>query len=411
MSETAPPDVQVPAPPGEGVAGDDPKDVVRRVRLGDREFVVVGTAHVSHRSVELVREVIEREKPDCVCVELDAQRYEALSKKKQWEELDIKEVIRRKQFTTLMVNLLLAAYQKRMGLELGIQPGEELLEATRVAAEHDIPIELCDRDVRVTLRRAIAATPFWRRLLLSAELLASLFDQPKITEEQLRELKQQDVLNELMAELGRQLPSLKRVLIDERDAYLTERMRRAPGQRIVAVVGAGHLQGIYEALQAEAAVDLEPLDVIPPVSPVWKVVGWGIPAVILASLAWIAYTQGADAAGDNVLYWILANGLSSSLGGLLALAHPLTILTAFVAAPITSLTPVIGAGYVCVFVQAVLVPPVVKEFQTLGEDLVRPGRWWRSKLLRLFLTFILTSWGSVLGSVLGLTEIVSNLVG
>jgi pheromone shutdown-related protein TraB len=406
MSETTPSEAETAAA---GAPQEEHADEVRRVRLGDREFILVGTAHVSHRSVELVREVIERERPDCVCVELDPQRYEALAKKQQWEALDVKEVIRRKQFATLMVNLLLAAYQKRMGLQLGIQPGEELLEATRVAAEHDIPVELCDRDVRVTLRRAIAATPFWRRLVLGAELLASVFDSPKITEEQLQELKKQDVLNELMAELGRYLPSLKRVLIDERDAYLTERMRQAPGRRIVAVVGAGHLQGICGALAAETEVDLEPLDVIPPISPVWKVLGWGVPILIVGSIAWIGYSKGVGAAGDNVLYWILVNGGWSSLGGLLALAHPLTILTAFVAAPITSLTPVIGAGYVCVFVQAVLVPPVVKEFQTLGEDLVKVRRWWQSKLLRLFLVFVLTGWGSLLGSVQGLAKIISNL--
>jgi pheromone shutdown-related protein TraB len=203
---------------------------------------------------------------------------------------------------------------------------------------------------------------------------------------------------------------LKRVLIDERDAYLTKKMLEAPGRRIVAVVGAGHLQGICETLEAQRDADLDALNVIPPISPVWKVVGWGIPILIVGSIVWIGYHKGADAAGDNVLYWILVNGIASAVGGVIALAHPLTILAAFVGAPITSLTPVIGAGYVCVFVQALLVPPVVKEFQTLGEDVVRVGRWWKSKLLRLFLTFVLTGWGSFLGSVLGISEIVSNLV-
>lgn len=390
-------------------SSDDP-DVVRRLTVGDREFILVGTAHVSHSSVELVREVIEREEPDCVCVELDEKRYEALSKKEQWEALDIKQVIKNKQFATLMVNLLLSAYQKRMGGQLGIEPGEELLEATRLSEEKGIPVELCDRDVRITLRRAIAATPLWRRLILSAELLVSIFDNPKLTEEELEELKQRDVLNDLMAELGRSLPSLKRVLIDERDAYLTTRMLQAPGKRIVAVVGAGHLEGICEALGAARKSDLEPLDVIPPVSTVWKVVGWGVPAVVLGSIAWIGYSQGVSAAGDSALDWILANAIPSALGGLLALAHPLTILTAFVAAPITSLTPVIGAGYVCVFVQALLVPPVVREFQTLGEDVGRVRRWWQSKLLRLFLTFVLTGWGSLLGSVVGFKEIFEKLM-
>ncbi len=395
--------------PGDGAAGEYPSEV-RRVELRGREFVLVGTAHVSRSSVELVRRVIEREKPDRVCVELDPKRYEALSKKEQWEALDIKQVIRKKQFATLMVNLLLAAYQKRLGGQLGVEPGQELLEATRVAEENDIPIELCDRDVRVTLRRAIWATPLWRRFLLSAELLASIFDNPKLSEEQLEELRQQDVLNELMSELGRTLPSLKRVLIDERDAYLTEKMKRSQGRRIVAVVGAGHLQGICESLEADRETNLDELDVIPPVAPVWKVIGWGVPILILASIGWIGWTKGAEAAGDNAVYWILANGISSAAGGLMALAHPLTILTAFVAAPITSLTPVIGAGYVCVFVQALLVPPVVKEFQTLGEDVVRVKRWWSSKLLRLLLTFVLTGWGSLLGSFVGIAEIVRNLL-
>jgi pheromone shutdown protein TraB len=213
-----------------------------------------------------------------------------------------------------------------------------------------------------------------------------------------------------MAELGRALPSLKKVLIDERDQYLAEKIRRSPGEKLVAVVGAGHLQGLVEALTDGAEVDLEPLDVIPPVSPIWKVIGWGIPALIIASIAWIGWTRGAEVAGGNVTYWILANGVSSSVGGLLAWAHPLTIAVAFVAAPITSLTPVIGAGYVCVFVQALLVPPVVREFHTLGEDVGRLRRWWGSKLLRLFLTFVLTGWGSVLGSALGITEIVKTLL-
>jgi pheromone shutdown-related protein TraB len=383
---------------------------VRRIKLGGREFVLVGTAHVSKTSVDLVRRVIEREKPDRVCVELDPKRYEALSKKEQWEALDIKQVIRKKQFSTLMVNLMLASYQKRLGGQLGVEPGQELLEATKVADELNIPIELCDRDVRVTLRRAIAATPIWRRFLLAAELLASVFEKPELSEEQLEELRQQDVLNELMAELGRTLPSLKRVLIDERDAYLTERMKRAEGERLVAIVGAGHLQGMCDALAADQSTDLDKLDVIPPVAPIWKIIGWAIPLLIIGSIGWIGWTKGGDAAGDNVLYWILVNGISSSVGGLLALAHPLTILTAFIAAPITSLTPVIGAGYVCVFVQAVLVPPVVKEFKSLGDDIVHFKGWYRSKLLRLFLTFILTGWGSFLGSVLGVKEIITNLL-
>ncbi len=394
-------------PPAPGADGYPPE--VEILDLDGRRVVLVGTAHVSRSSVDLVRRVIAEERPDRVCVELDRQRYEALSKKKQWESLDLKQLIRKKQLPTLLLNLVLAAYQKRLGGQLGVQPGSELLEATRAAQEQGVPIELCDRDVRVTLRRAAHSTPFFRKLLLTAELLATLLDAPEISEEQLQELKQQDVLTELLDELGRHLPSLKRVLIDERDAFLAERIRRSEGAHLVAVVGAGHLKGIREALTEESAVDLEELDRVPPVSHWWKAVGWGVPVVILGAIGWIAWTRGFAEAGDNLLFWCLANGIPTAIGGVLALAHPLTVVTGFFAAPLTSLTPVIGAAYVTAFVQAWVRPPVVKEFQTVADDISSPRRWWQNKLLKIFLAFMLPGFGSILGSLVGGGKILSSL--
>lgn len=372
-------------------------------------MVLVGTAHISRSSVDLVRRVIAAEKPDRVCVELDNQRYEALSKKKQWEALDLKQVIRKKQLPTLFLNLVLAAYQKRLGGQLSIQPGTELLEATRTAQEHGIPIELCDRDVRVTLRRAAHRTSLFRKFLLTAELLASLFDAPEISEEQLQELKQQDVLSELLDELGEHLPALKEVLIDERDAFLAERIRSSRGNRLVAVVGAGHLKGIRQALETERDVDLEELNRIPPVSRWWKAVGWGVPVVILGAIAWIGWSQGLAEAGDNLLFWFLVNAIPTAIGGMIALAHPLTIAAGFFAAPFTSLTPVIGAAYVTAFVQTWVRPPVVKEFQSVADDLGTPRRWWQNKLLKVFLAFILPGLGSTIGSLVGGGKILTNL--
>ncbi|MEL7061415.1 MAG: TraB/GumN family protein, partial [Acidobacteriota bacterium] len=327
----------------------------------------------------------------------------------QWEELDLKEVIRRKQLTTLAMNLMLAAYQKKLGAELGVTPGAELLEAAQVAEQLDIPIALCDRDVRVTLRRAIAATPFFRRLLLLSETLVTLFESPEVSEEDLAELRDQDVLSEMMQELGRRHPSLKRVLIDERDEYLAERIRAADGESIVAVVGAGHLQGIVEALEARRKVDLEALDVVPKVSPAWKVVGWGVPVAIVGAIVAIGLQQGAAEATDNALFWILANSIPAGLGALIAWAHPLTILAAIVAAPITSLSPVIGTSYVTAFVQAWCAPPTVREFQRVGEDFARLGGWWSNRLLKIFLAYLLPGLGSMIGSVVGGYEILSNL--
>ena len=387
---------------------DYPSDV-QVIHLGTREIILVGTAHISKDSVDLVRRVIKSEIPDCVCVELDAKRYDALSKKKRWESLDLKEIIRKKQLSTLLFNLMLTSYQKKLGNQLGVLPGTELLVAVKTAEEKGIPIALCDRDVRVTLRRAWHATSFFKKNYLLASLFAGLFDRTEITEEKLNELKKTDVLSELMLELGQALPELKRVLIDERDTFLSERIKNAEGERIVAVVGAGHVEGIKKALLEDRHAQMEEINVIPPVSPIWKVLGWSIPAVILASLGVIALQKGCDVAGDNIIYWILANGIPSSIGAMLALAHPLTIVSAFAAAPVTSLTPVIGAGYVTAFVQVLVRPPVVREFETVLEDMSTLTGWWKNKLLKVFLAFLLPGLGSMIGSWIGGYEIISNL--
>ena len=168
-------------------------------------------------------------------------------------------------------------------------------------------------------------------------------------------------------------------------------------------------EGIRDALLSDRTTDLEEINHIPPVSPVWKWVGWGIPAVILGSLLVIGLTQGAEVAQQNLLFWIVANGIPSTLGALVALAHPVTIAAAFVVAPITSLTPVIGAGYVLAFLQTYLQPPVVAEFQTVTDDVGTPHRWWRNRLLRILLVFVFTTLGSLIGTYVGGYEIVSNL--
>ncbi len=381
------------------------------LELGGRRFFLVGTAHISQQSVDLVREVIEGERPDCVCVELDQQRYEALSQEKTFQAQDLREIIRNRQLAALLMNLLLASYQKRLGMKLGVTPGKELLEATRAAQENDIPIALCDRDVRITLRRAWAAISFWHKLQLASGVMASAFEDVEISEEELARIRQQDVLSELMRELGEAMPRLKTSLIDERDTYLAQKIREAPGQKIVAVVGAGHIEGMSRAMAAEQDVDLTEIETIAPASPVWKWVGWAIPGLIVGSIAWIGATQGFTQAGENALYWFLANAIPSGIGGLLAFAHPLTTLAAFFAAPFTSLTPVIGAGYVAAFVQTWFVPPTVHEIQTVGEAISTAKGWWTNRLLRILLVFLLTTLGSVIGTWVGGFEIVSNLVG
>jgi pheromone shutdown-related protein TraB len=377
--------------------------------VGEKTVILVGTAHVSQESVEIVKLVIEQEHPDGVCVELDAKRFEAISHPNRWESLDLKAIIRQQQLSTLMVNLVLASFQKRLGDKLGVLPGTEMLEAIRMAEKHNVPVILGDRDVRVTMRRAWRNTPFFRKSLLVSSLMLSIFDTTEVSEDEIRNLKKQDVLSEMMKELGTEVPTLKVVLIDERDRYLAKKIVESPGTRTVAVVGAGHVAGICQTIEQQVAVDLEELNYIAPVSPLWKMVGWSIPLLIVGSIAWIGWEKGVGAAGENALFWVLANGIPSGIGGILAMAHPLTILTAFVSAPFTSLTPVIGVGYVTAFVQAYLQPPIVRDFQTVAEDIAIPGRWWKSRLLRVFLAFLLPTIGSIIGTWVGGTRIVSNL--
>ncbi len=379
------------------------------VAVDGRTYIIVGTAHISQESTDLVREVIEKEKPDVVCVELDEQRYQSLIDQNKWESLDLREIIRRKQLMTLIINLLLASYQKKLGQKLGVAPGTELLEATKVAKELDIPLELVDRDVRITLRRAWNSMSFWEKMKLLASGFIGAFEGEEISEEKLTELRQSDILTELMNELGEFMPVLKTVLIDERDTYIAQKTRATTGQKIVAVVGAGHMNGIRETLQANETKDLTAIETVPPGSKAGKIIGWGIPALILAALLYIGFTQGLEEMGNNAWYWFIANGIPTAIGAALAWAHPVTIIISFFAAPFTSLTPVIGAGYVAAFVQVYMSPPTVKELKSVGEDASQVKMWWKNKLLRILLVFIFASLGSIIGTVLGAGEIFSNL--
>ena len=383
---------------------------MHKVVAHGREFILIGTAHVSQESADLVQTVITQEVPDCVCVELDERRYTALSQQRRWEDLDLKEVIRRRQLSPLIAGMILSGYQKKLGGQLGVMPGAELLEAIQVAKRLGLPIALCDRDIRVTLARTWRHTPFLKKMLLLASLLSSFFDTQTISEESLRTLRHQDALSVLLDELGDALPTLRQVLIDERDVFLAHKIQQAEGKRIVAVLGAAHIAGVRGALLQAQPADLEALNTVPPVAIGWKVIPWSIPILILGSLALIAWQQGPAMAGQNALYWVLANGIPTALGAMMALAHPLTILAAFMAAPLTSLTPVIGAGYVTALVQAYMRPPTVRELQCVTDDVYSLKRWWTNRLLRIVLAFLLPSVGSMLGTWIGGYEILSNLL-
>jgi pheromone shutdown-related protein TraB len=384
---------------------------VRVVQLGQREIVVLGTAHVSRESVDLVRSAVLELRPDAVCVELDPKRFEALSRPDRFEALDLREVIRTRQLATLGLNLSLAAYQRSLGVALGVKPGSELLEGARAAEAEGIPVAFCDRDVRVTLRRAWRALSFWKRSLLLATFSAALFERAELSEDDLRELRRTDVLTRLLTELGEAFPGLKAVLIDERDLYLAERVRETPGRRLLVVVGAGHVAGLVRTLESGQRADLAALSTTPPTSRVTHALAWGIPSLVVLSLLVIGLRDGGAVAGENVAFFALATGLPSAAGTLLAFGHPATILAALLLAPLTALSPLIGIGHVTALVQSWMRPPLVRELSSALDDLGSLAGLWRNRLLRVLLVFTLSTLGGVIGTWVGGARLISSLFG
>jgi pheromone shutdown-related protein TraB len=249
----------------------------------------------------------------------------------------------------------------------------------------------------------------WQKSKFLSGGLAGIFEKQELTEEKLTELRDKDVLSEMMDEIGKTMPVLKKVIIDERDQYIAQKMKESNGKKIVSVVGAGHVKGIVKFLESNNKVDLKSIEIIPEPSLASKFLGWSIPVIITASIFYIGFSQGISEAGNNALFWILACGIPSAVGALISIAHPVTILASFLSAPITSLSPLIGVGYVAAFVQAYMQPPLVKEFQEVSRDFRKVSNWWKNRLLKVMLVFILSSIGGVIGTSVGFFEIIKNV--
>ncbi|OEU61509.1 MAG: conjugal transfer protein TraB [Desulfuromonadales bacterium C00003094] len=383
---------------------------IYRLEVADKEIILIGTAHISRDSVDTVRRVIAEETPDSVCIELDQQRYLALTDTKGWQSLDLVKAIRQGQGPYLLANLALAAFQKRMGLQTGVKPGAELAAAAEVAKEQGAEICLIDREIRTTLLRAWRKTGLWKKLQVFAALFSGLFESQELDEEQLTALRQGDTLTAMLDEMGDMLPSMKTVLVDERDQYMAEHMRQAPGKRLVAVVGAAHVPGIRRRLAEQSDPNcIAELSHIPPKPVLSRVLPWIIPAVVVG-LFIVGFLFGdRSRLTEAAIAWVLANGLLSAAGTVLALGHPLTIITAFVAAPITSLNPTIGAGFVTGLVQAMIAGPTVRDLEEAGNDLATARGWWSNRLTRVLLVFFFSSLGSSLGTLVAFSWL-KNLI-
>jgi pheromone shutdown-related protein TraB len=388
---------------------------VRRIELAGRQFVLVGTAHVSSESVAEVRRIVAEERPDVVCVELDEGRHRSLTGEAGWHELNIGKVLREGKGFLLLANLVLASFQRRLGSDLGVKPGEEMIAAVEAAKALGVPFVLADRDIQVTLRRAWASTGWWGRSKMLSAMISSIVSSEKLEAAEIERLKQSDVLAEMMQELADYLPPAKRALIDERDRWLAARIFTAPGTKVVAVVGAGHLEGIVAHLAALASgsetPDVADIAGIPARGWVGKVLPWVIPAAILGLFVAGFFKSGLRMSLEMALKWLLANGGLAALGSLIALAHPLTILVAFVGAPVATLNPFIGIGLFTGIVEAFLRKPRVSDFERLQQDITSLKGFYTNRVTRILLVFFLSSIGGVIGNFIAIPWIGSLLSG
>jgi pheromone shutdown-related protein TraB len=388
-------------------------EMLQTITVNGKKITLVGTAHVSQASVLEVEEVIRKEKPDRVCVELDKTRYQTLTQTNVWKNLDITRVLKERKGFLLLANIVLASFQRRLGLNVGVKPGEEMLKAIQVAGELEIPCEFCDREVQVTLRRAWSKSSFWGKNKMLAALLTSVFTKEKLSEKEMEKLKEKSLMHNMMEELAGYLPSVKEVLIDERDRYLATKIFNTPGKKLVAVVGAGHVEGIIANLRrlekGEQANNVSDIDVIPPKKFIIKLIPWFVTVIVIGLIVLGVILGGAEKGINMAWTWFLANGIPSALGAILALAHPLTILVVFIAAPFTSLTPVVGAGMVAGLIQYYVMKPKVKDFESLYEDLNKFKGLYTNRVLKIFWVFFLSGVGSMIGTWVGISLITSLL--
>jgi len=385
----------------------DDNSMIHSLLAEDKEIILVGTAHVSKDSVNLVKAVIDVERPDTVCVELCPSRYQSIRQRDRWQDMNIIKVVKEKKAFLLLSNLLLASFQKRIAEKLDIKPGEEMIQAIESGEAVGAKIYLADRDIRITLSRTWRAMRLWDKLKILFQLVLSFGQLDEITEQDIEKMKQEDMLETLLADIGKSLPVLRDILIDERDRYLVHKIRTAPGKKVVAVVGAGHVPGIKKYWDFD--IDNKSLETIPPKSKVSRLLKWIVPSAIL-TLMIIGFFYGGRHAGTEMLaWWILANGVLAGLGAVMALAHPLTILSSILAAPLTSLNPMIAAGWVSGLVEAFSRKPKVRDFENLQEDIHTLKGFWKNNITRILLVVVFTNIGSSLGTFVAIPLMVKVL--
>lgn len=398
--------------PLEEVLRSQPHAIVERDGV---RFTLLGTAHVSQASIDAVRDAIASGRFDAVAVELDGPRLQSLTDPDALAKLDLIQVIRTGKTAMFAANLALAAYQRRLAEQLGVEPGAELKRAVLDARQRDLPVHLIDREVGLTFRRASSRLGFWGRAKLGGGLLTALFADEEVGLDEIEKLKQGDMLESSFGEFAADSPVLYDTVIAERDRYMAARLRESHGgvREVLAVVGAGHLQGLTRHLREEtrpAQQIREELEALPQKSGIpWFTIG--LTAFVLGGFAWGFWQGGLDVGSDLLLQWVLTTGILGAIGCAIAGGHPLSILVAFLASPITPLHPALASGTLSALTEAWLRKPTYADFMALRDDVQTLRGWWRNRVARVLLNFFLTSLGTAIGVWMGGLRMLGKLVG
>lgn len=374
---------------------------------------LVGTAHVSKNSAEEVAAIIEKENPDRVCIELDETRMKNKTEHSSWENTDIRKVFKEGKGFFLLANTALASFQKRMGAQTGANPGAEILGAAEIAKEKGIPVSLCDREIQITFKRAWSKSGLWNKCKLLATLISAAFSKEEISAEELEELKKEETLESMLKEVAKELPKAKEVLIDERDRYLATKIFTAPGSCKVAVIGAGHTQGIIRNLgkldDNELSTDVSDIAEVPPKKKSSKVASFIVPALIVLLIVLSFVLKGWDQGLRTFLLWLIVNCSSTFLFTLLSGAHILNVLACSITAPFFALNPVLGVGMLGGILEATLRKPKVSDFENINDDAGNFRGWYKNRILHCLLVFLMSSIGSSLGSLVAFPVILARL--
>ncbi len=381
---------------------------ITRVEYQGKEIILIATAHVSKQSAELVKEVIDREQPDSICVELDEDRYQNIKNPKKWENTDLVQVIKDKKVGFMLAQLVLASYQRKLAKQLDTNVGEEMLQGIRSAEETGAELVLADRNIQTTFMR------IWRKMSLKEkfDLLLNLFfaldeeDETEISDEEIAKLLQKDMLEAAMTSMKEEFPKIGDILLCERDQHLANKIKNAPGKKIVAVLGGAHVAGVKEEIFKEQ--NMAEITSVPPAGKAGKIIGWAVPVAIVALIAY-GFVQGFQTGMEQVLSWILWNGSLAALFTAIMLGHPLSILTAFVVAPISSLNPMLACGWFAGLMEAHIRKPKVEDVNNISNDIFSIKGLFHNRFLRTLLIVIMANLGSTLGTIIAGMDIIKNV--